>query len=252
MDRRHADDRGARDPGRAGRRRRSRCWSRSRSARGSTAAPTGTCATCTARTWSTRAFTVQFAPTLVDELRRALHQGVAKIVGVSDDHDAVARAAAAARRALRRPRLGLALAALLPRRDPPAGEQGLRRALARRALRHPRPRRSRRSATCPTTSLMFAHSGLSIAMGNADREVQRAARRVTASNEEDGLRQGRRAVHPRRALTPLPELAPGRARRATATPERLGPRSPTCRGVPIRRLGGAVSRGLDKCLALWI
>jgi hydroxymethylpyrimidine pyrophosphatase-like HAD family hydrolase len=34
---------------------------------------------------------------------------------------------------------------------------------------------------------MFARSGLSIAMGNADREVQRAARRVTSTNDEDGF-----------------------------------------------------------------
>ena len=33
----------------------------------------------------------------------------------------------------------------------------------------------------PNDVLMFAHSGLSIAMGNSDREVQRSARRVTAS-----------------------------------------------------------------------
>ena len=39
----------------------------------------------------------------------------------------------------------------------------------------------------PNDVLMFAHSGLSIAMGNADREVQRAARRITASNEDDGF-----------------------------------------------------------------
>jgi hydroxymethylpyrimidine pyrophosphatase-like HAD family hydrolase len=34
---------------------------------------------------------------------------------------------------------------------------------------------------------MFAHSGLSIAMGNAGPEVKRAARRVTTSNEEEGF-----------------------------------------------------------------
>jgi hydroxymethylpyrimidine pyrophosphatase-like HAD family hydrolase len=39
----------------------------------------------------------------------------------------------------------------------------------------------------PNDVLMFAHSGLSIAMGNASHEVQRAARRVTASNEEEGF-----------------------------------------------------------------
>jgi len=44
----------------------------------------------------------------------------------------------------------------------------------------------------PNDVLMFAHSGLSIAMGNADREVQRAARRVTTSNDEDGFAH---AVH---------------------------------------------------------
>jgi hydroxymethylpyrimidine pyrophosphatase-like HAD family hydrolase len=39
----------------------------------------------------------------------------------------------------------------------------------------------------PNDVLMFAHSGLSIAMGNASREVQRAARRVTSSNEDEGF-----------------------------------------------------------------
>jgi hypothetical protein len=39
----------------------------------------------------------------------------------------------------------------------------------------------------PNDVLMFAHSGLSIAMGNADRQVQRAARRVTATNQDEGF-----------------------------------------------------------------
>jgi hydroxymethylpyrimidine pyrophosphatase-like HAD family hydrolase len=39
----------------------------------------------------------------------------------------------------------------------------------------------------PNDVLMFAHSGLSIAMGNASLEVQRAARRVTTSNEDEGF-----------------------------------------------------------------
>jgi hydroxymethylpyrimidine pyrophosphatase-like HAD family hydrolase len=39
----------------------------------------------------------------------------------------------------------------------------------------------------PNDVLMFAHSGLSIAMGQSGREVHRAARRVTTSNDEDGL-----------------------------------------------------------------
>jgi hydroxymethylpyrimidine pyrophosphatase-like HAD family hydrolase len=39
----------------------------------------------------------------------------------------------------------------------------------------------------PNDVLMFAHSGLSIAMGQSGREVHRAARRVTTSNEEEGF-----------------------------------------------------------------
>jgi hypothetical protein len=39
----------------------------------------------------------------------------------------------------------------------------------------------------PNDVLMFAHSGLSIAMGNASQEVQKAARRVTTSNQDEGF-----------------------------------------------------------------
>ena len=39
----------------------------------------------------------------------------------------------------------------------------------------------------PNDVLMFAHSGLSSAMGNASPEVQRTARRVTASNADEGF-----------------------------------------------------------------
>ena len=39
----------------------------------------------------------------------------------------------------------------------------------------------------PNDVLMFGVAGLSIAMGNASLEVQRAARHVTSSNEEEGF-----------------------------------------------------------------
>ena len=39
----------------------------------------------------------------------------------------------------------------------------------------------------PNDVLMFARSGLSIAMGQSGREVHRAARRVTGTNDEDGF-----------------------------------------------------------------
>jgi hydroxymethylpyrimidine pyrophosphatase-like HAD family hydrolase len=39
----------------------------------------------------------------------------------------------------------------------------------------------------PNDMLMFADSGLSVAMGNADQEVQQAATKVTDSNENEGF-----------------------------------------------------------------
>jgi hydroxymethylpyrimidine pyrophosphatase-like HAD family hydrolase len=39
----------------------------------------------------------------------------------------------------------------------------------------------------PNDLLMFARSGLSIAMGNASSEVQHGARHVTRSNDENGF-----------------------------------------------------------------
>ncbi|HXW38175.1 MAG TPA: HAD hydrolase family protein, partial [Acidimicrobiales bacterium] len=39
----------------------------------------------------------------------------------------------------------------------------------------------------PNDVLMFAHYGLSIAMGNASHEDQRAARRVTTTNQDEGF-----------------------------------------------------------------
>jgi hydroxymethylpyrimidine pyrophosphatase-like HAD family hydrolase len=39
----------------------------------------------------------------------------------------------------------------------------------------------------PNDVLMFAHSGLSIAMGNADPQVKRTARRITDANDNEGF-----------------------------------------------------------------
>ena len=39
----------------------------------------------------------------------------------------------------------------------------------------------------PNDVLMFAHSGPRVAMGNASHEVQRAARRIATSNENEGF-----------------------------------------------------------------
>jgi Cof subfamily protein (haloacid dehalogenase superfamily) len=129
--------------------------------------------------------TVGFAPTVRADYA-GLVDGVAKMVGVGDDHDGVRRAAAAALE-----RFGDDVSAA--RSQPyyvdvthPDANKGCvvqflaqRYQLAREAI-----------ATIGDQAndvLMFAHSGLSIAMGNADREVQRAARRVTSSNAEEGF-----------------------------------------------------------------
>lgn len=39
----------------------------------------------------------------------------------------------------------------------------------------------------PNDGLMFANSGLSLAMGNASHEAQREATHVTTSNEDEGF-----------------------------------------------------------------
>ncbi|HYM44915.1 MAG TPA: Cof-type HAD-IIB family hydrolase [Solirubrobacteraceae bacterium] len=129
--------------------------------------------------------TVQFAPTLRADYD-GLVEGVAKIVGVGDDHDAVARASAAAH-----DRFGDHVCAARSQpyyvdvTHPEANKGSVVRYLARR---YEIP--TEEIATIgdmPNDVLMFAHSGLSIAMGNAGREVQRAARRVTSSNVEEGF-----------------------------------------------------------------
>jgi Cof subfamily protein (haloacid dehalogenase superfamily) len=131
------------------------------------------------------AATVQFAPTPLDDYDD-LGEGVVKIVGVSDAHDAVARAATAAH-----DRFGERVSAARSQpyyvdvTHPEANKGCVVRWLA---ARYGVPTEAIATiGDMPNDVLMFAHSGLSIAMGNADREVQRAARRVTAANDADGF-----------------------------------------------------------------
>jgi hydroxymethylpyrimidine pyrophosphatase-like HAD family hydrolase len=134
--------------------------------------------------------TVQFEPTLVESYD-GVSSGVAKIVGVSDDHDAVAAAATAAH-----DEFGDHVSAsrsqpyYLDVTHPQANKGGVVTFLSEK---YGIP--TDEIATIgdmPNDVLMFARSGLSIAMGNADREVQRAARRVTTANDDDGFAD---AVH---------------------------------------------------------
>jgi Cof subfamily protein (haloacid dehalogenase superfamily) len=131
------------------------------------------------------AWTVKFQPTVVSSFDDLTH-GVAKIVGVSDDHEAVAKATAAAH-----DRFGdhVTAAASQPYyldvTHPLANKGEVAKYLTRRY--HLATEEVATIGDMPNDVLMFAHSGLSIAMGNADPEVQRAARRVTATNEKDGF-----------------------------------------------------------------
>ncbi|HTR72368.1 MAG TPA: Cof-type HAD-IIB family hydrolase [Solirubrobacteraceae bacterium] len=140
------------------------------------------------------AATVQFGPTV-----RADYEGLrdaVKIVGVSDDHDAVAGAARAARE-----RFGKHVSAAcsqpyyLDVTHPKANKGSVVDYLAKH-LDVP----ASAIATIgdmPNDVLMFARSGLSIAMGNADPQVHRAARHVTGPNDKDGFAEAvRRFVLP--------------------------------------------------------
>jgi Cof subfamily protein (haloacid dehalogenase superfamily) len=131
------------------------------------------------------AFTVQFKPTLVDSFD-GITQDVAKVVGVGDDHDLVATVAGAAH-----DRFGDHVSAARSQpyyadiTHPDANKGEVVKFLATRY-----GIATEEIATIGDQAndvLMFAHSGLSIAMGQSDREVQRAARRVTDSNQEEGF-----------------------------------------------------------------
>ena len=129
--------------------------------------------------------TVEFAPTVVDD-DKSLTDDVIKIVGVSDDTESVAAAGQAAR-----DRFGDHVSAArsqpyyLDVTHPEANKGSVVRWIAEHLGIS-----TEQVATIgdmPNDVLMFAHSGLSIAMGNASPDVQRAARRVTTANDAEGF-----------------------------------------------------------------
>src|SRR5580698_6442383 len=129
--------------------------------------------------------TVQFEPKVMTGLD-GLSSDVAKLVGVSDDVDAVARASAAAH-----DKFGDHVTAArsqpyyLDVTHPEANKGAVAQYLSRTYGIS-----TDSIATIgdmPNDVLMFAHSGLSIAMGNASLEVQHSARRVTTANTEEGF-----------------------------------------------------------------
>jgi Cof subfamily protein (haloacid dehalogenase superfamily) len=131
------------------------------------------------------AHTVQFAPAVADSFE-GIATGVAKILGVSDDYDAVAAAAGAAQEKLgERASVSRSQPYYLDVTHPQANKGAVVRFLSDRY--DVAEDEIATIGDMPNDVLMFAHSGLSIAMGNAHREVQRAARHVTTTNDDDGF-----------------------------------------------------------------
>jgi Cof subfamily protein (haloacid dehalogenase superfamily) len=129
--------------------------------------------------------TVQFEPSVVADLRSVLDDAV-KIVGVSDDLPLVERCEAELRRRLEgHVSASRSQAYYLDVTHPDANKGMVVRELSRRL--DIGPEHIATIGDMPNDVLMFALSGVSIAMGNASRDVQRCARYVTESNEEEGF-----------------------------------------------------------------
>jgi hypothetical protein len=131
------------------------------------------------------AWTVKFKPKVCESFD-GLTDGVVKLVGVSDDHDAIDKAVEAAVK-----KFGdhVTAAASQPYyldvTSPQANKGEVARYLARSFALEPEE-----IATIgdqPNDILMFEHSGLTIAMGNADPAVKEAAQQTTRSNEDEGF-----------------------------------------------------------------
>ena len=129
--------------------------------------------------------TLQFEPTVIDSYDD-IKDDIFKIVAASDDFDAVFQCETAIQQ-----KFGNSLAAT---RSQPYNLD----------ITHPKANKGRavkqiaRHLKIPTAEIatigdsfndisMFANSGVSIAMGNADAEVQKKSTYVTASNQEEGF-----------------------------------------------------------------
>lgn len=129
--------------------------------------------------------TVQFSPKIMQNVTDH-STSVAKIVGVSDDHDAVNAAAGAVH-----DRFGNRVAAstsqpyYLDVTHPDANKGAVAKYLA--AQYKIGPEQIATIGDMPNDILMFEHSRLTVAMGNADEKVKKAATEVTDSNDDDGF-----------------------------------------------------------------
>jgi len=147
------------------------------------------------------ASTVAFQPTVVPDYEGLLDRAV-KIVGVSDDHDLVARCQTVVHE-----RFGSEVSA--SRSQPyyldvthPTANKGV--VIQRLSNYYKIP--LEQIATLGDQEndvLMFKRSGLSIAMGNSSEEVKRHATYVTASHEDEGFAKAiEQLILPRAVATP--------------------------------------------------
>ena len=130
-------------------------------------------------------WTVKFPPKVVPDFKAHLDR-VAKIVGISDDYAAVADCETDVQR-----ECGTHVSAA--RSQPyyldvthPDANKGHVLAVLSEALSIA-PAQICTMGDMPNDVLMFRRAGVSIAMGNASPEVQRQARFVTTSNEDEGF-----------------------------------------------------------------
>lgn len=128
---------------------------------------------------------VQFTPTVVDDFEMALDRA-AKIVGVGDDPDLMARCEREAQGILGSRASATCSQSYYLDITHPDANKGVVVTTLSRLLSIPHAEIAT-IGDMPNDVLMFRKSGLSIAMGNADAEVQRQAQFVTASHEEDGF-----------------------------------------------------------------
>jgi Cof subfamily protein (haloacid dehalogenase superfamily) len=130
-------------------------------------------------------WTVKFPPTVVKTFEGLLGR-VAKIVGVSDDYDRVAKCEKDVQQAG-----GEHVSAArsqpyyLDVTHPQANKGGV--VLAMSKLLNIPAAEIATIGDMPNDVLMFEKSGVSIAMGNASREVQASATYVTSTNEDEGF-----------------------------------------------------------------
>jgi Cof subfamily protein (haloacid dehalogenase superfamily) len=145
--------------------------------------------------------TVQFPPTVVKDFDEALRQGVAKVVGVSDNYDLVAKAEKVIAEEFEH---GVHAKCTTTSRDCEPSVSAARSQPYYLDITHPNankgsvvemladllkipPADFATIGDMPNDVLMFRKSGYSIAMGQASEEVQKSATYVTAGMDDEGF-----------------------------------------------------------------